>query len=229
MDQAAFARTCSGLGIELTGAQLSAFEGFECALYEANRTRNLTRVPQAECWLRHFVDSLLIAEFLPHGASALDIGSGPGFPAWPLACGRPDLAVTALDSSGKMLDFLGTQPLPNLAILQGRAEENPPREAFDTVTGRALAPLAIQIELSAAPCKVGGMVIPMRTPGDEPFPPPAPGLGLRLEGTERRELPGTEIVRVFPIYRKVKSTAPKFPRTWAEIRRAATSPTSSSP
>jgi 16S rRNA (guanine527-N7)-methyltransferase len=206
------------MGIELTEVQLSAFETFERALYEANRTKNLTRIPQEECWLRHFVDSLLIAEFLPQGASVLDIGTGPGFPAWPLACARPDLTVTGLDSNGKMLGFLQTQPLPNLRAVLARAEDNPPREKFDVVTGRALAPLPIQLELSAAPCKIGGAVLPMRTPNDEPFGAPPEGLGLEVVQAHRRELPGTDVVRLYPEYKKVSPTSPKFPRAWAEMR-----------
>ncbi|RYG69749.1 16S rRNA (guanine(527)-N(7))-methyltransferase RsmG, partial [bacterium] len=82
---------------------LDRFETFEADLYEANEVMNLTRVPREECWLRHFLDSLLIAPWLPGEGSLLDIGSGPGFPAWPLALARPELQVTALDSSGKML------------------------------------------------------------------------------------------------------------------------------
>ena len=218
MDRVAFRNTCSKLGIELSDAQLSAFDAFECALYAVNQHTNLTRIPQAACWLRHFVDSLLIAKFLPDGASVLDIGTGPGFPAWPLACVRPDLKVTALDSNGKMLGFLKGHPLPNLAVVQARAEDEPRRERFDVVTGRALAPLPIQLELSAAPCKVSGMVLPMRTPNDEPFGEAAAGLGLELVGVHRVDLPETDAVRVFPEYRKVSATSRAFPRPWAEIR-----------
>jgi 16S rRNA (guanine527-N7)-methyltransferase len=219
MDRAAFHGACLKLGIELTVAQLSGFEAFECALYAANQTRNLTRVPEEECWRRHFLDSLLITSFLPQGSSVLDIGSGPGFPAWPLACARPDLAVSALDSNGKMLAFIRSQPLSNLEVIQARAEDHPKREAFDVVTGRALAPLIVQLELSAAPCKVGGVVLPMRTPTDEPFAEPVPGYGLELAHVHRAALPDTEVVRVFPEFRKVARTASKYPRTWAEIRK----------
>ena len=70
-----------------------------------------------------------------------------------------------------MLGFLASQPLPNLEIVQGRAEEWEAREAFDVVTGRALAPLAIQLELSAGLARIGGAVIPMRT--ERPSAPPS--------------------------------------------------------
>ncbi len=220
MDRAAFIAAVAGLGLDLTEAQISEFEAFEDRLYEANEVMNLTRVAREECWFRHFVDSLLFIDLIPQGAKLVDIGTGPGFPAWPIACARPDLDVMALDSSGKMLGFLTKNPLPNLATLQVRAEECHLRDAFDVVTGRAVAPLAIQLEISAHLVKLGGAVIPMRTPADRLDFEKDPGvLGLKLEKAIERTLPGTDVVRVFPIYRKVESTPKRFPRTWAEIRR----------
>lgn len=221
MDADSFVETCAAIGLPLKRVQIEAFETFEQDLYEVNASVNLTRVPQAECWLRHFVDSLLVAEFLPSGAHVLDIGTGPGFPAWPLACARPDLAVTALDSNGKMLSFLERHPLPNLRIVQGRAEDTPPRESYDVVTGRAVAPIMAQLEISAAPCKIGGAVVPMRTPTDEPFPTAPPPFGLALEQVVRRPLPSSDIIRVFPVYRKVTPTSPRYPRRWADIRKGS--------
>jgi 16S rRNA (guanine527-N7)-methyltransferase len=210
------------LGLKLSDAQKERFAAYEEALYRANEVMNLTRVPRDECWVRHFLDSMLFQDLIPIGSSVLDIGSGPGFPSWPLACARPDLNVTALDSSGKMLGFLRTMSLDNLAIVQERAEEWGVRDAFDLVTGRALAPLSLQLELSAAPCGPNGQVIPMRTPSDiesiEAFT--AERLGLRLERVEERVLPVVEAPRIFPIYIKDKPTPKQYPRPWAEMKRS---------
>lgn len=198
---------------------LDAVAAFEDDLYAQNAVMNLTRVPREECWLRHILDSLLIAEFIPVGASVLDIGTGPGFPAWPLALARPDLKVTAMDSSGKMLGFLRRHPLPNLTLLQGRAEESGLKDAFEVVTGRALAPLPIQLELSARPCRTGGIVLPMRTPNDlAEIERLSEVLGIELESIHRRTLPVIDAERVFPVYRKVKNTPPGYPRPWAKMR-----------
>ncbi len=202
----------------LTDEQTGAFARFEEALYRANEATNLTRVPREECGVRHFLDSLLVAPLLPPGAEVLDLGTGPGFPAWPLARARGDLAVTALDSAGKMVRFLRSQALPNLEVLQGRAEEWEEREAFDVVTGRAVAPLAVQLELSAGLARIGGAVIPMRTPGDDPEGVELGPLGLELESVREATLPVIEAARVFPVYRKVRPTDGAYPRRWAEIR-----------
>lgn len=221
MDRNAFKETVASLGLNLSDEQIEDFAAFEDCLYEANQVMNLTRVPREECWLRHFVDSLLFQDLIPEGCSVLDVGTGPGFPAWPLACARPDLRVTAIDSSGKMIGFLASFSLPNLEAVQVRAEEWGRREEFDVVTGRALAPLPIQLELSAPACRVGGAVIPMRTPNDaNQFESSGAGkLGLRFDHVERRTLPGTDIERVFPVYLKLRDTSTRYPRSWAEIRK----------
>lgn len=207
------------IGLELSPDQLAAFEAFEKDLYERNEIMNLTRVPREECWLRHFLDSLLLSSLIGDSLKVVDIGCGPGFPSWPLACARPDLKVTALDSSGKMLGFLARHPLPNLEIVQDRAESWGRREKFDIATGRAVAPLAIQLELSAPVVRIGGFVIPMRTPNDELESDSLKSLGLELVSVEQKELPETDIVRVFPIYKKVAATPRKYPRSWAEIKK----------
>lgn len=221
MEQAKFVATVNELGLELSEAQLEAFTHFEEALYAANDVMNLTRVPRDEAWLRHFVDCLLFQDLIPEGSSIVDFGTGPGLPAWPLACARPDLHMAALDSNRKMLGFLRTQPLPNLKVLEVRAEEWGIREKYDAATGRAVAPLGVQLEISAPVLKVGGLMVPMRTPNDrEAIDSLDPhGLGLELESAVERELPGTDVVRLFPIYRKIKSTPKKYPRSWADIKR----------
>ena len=208
------------LGLSLTHDQLASFQTYEEALYQANEVRNLTRVPREEGWQRHFLDSLLFQDLIPNNADVLDIGTGPGFPSWPLACARPDIKVTAIDSNGKMLSFLQEQKLTNLIAVLIRAEDWRQTEKFDFVTGRALAPLSTQLELSARPCRIGGVVVPMRSISDLPnlanvdLKP----LGLQLEEVVERDLPGTEVVRLFPIYRKVERTLSKYPRRWAEMK-----------
>lgn len=222
MDRQLFAERLAEIGLNPGAEQLDRLERFEDALYEANRRMNLTRVPREECWVRHFLDSVLWHALIPAGAKVLDIGSGPGFPSWPLACLRPDLSVDALDSSGKMLGFLRSQPLPNLRVVEARAENWGVRDAYDLVTGRAVAPLPIQLELSAAPCRRGGRVVPMRSIGDlaeaEAFDPSF--LGLRRVDLVTMELPLAGALRLFPVYEKVQNTPARYPRRWAEIKKA---------
>lgn len=208
----------ASVGLAVSEAQFDAYDAFERELYEANEVMNLTRVSREECWLRHFVDSLLFQDLIPEGSTVLDVGTGPGFPAWPLAWARPDLQVTALDSNGKMLGFLRSMPLANLEVVQARAEEWGVREKYGVVTGRAVAPLPIQLELSTPPCVVGGWVMPMRTSNDEFDKIRLRTLGLTLRDVIRRELPGTDIVRALPMYEKRAATDARYPRRWVEIK-----------
>lgn len=211
-----------GLGIELSEAQLDAFQAYEDDLYEQNQVKNYTRVAQDECWIRHFLDSLLlgsVVESLNKRPRLLDIGTGPGFPAWTLACAFPNWLVTGLDSNAKMLGFLSRHPLPNLREDSRRIEETNADECYEIVTGRAVAPLPIQLEISARPCTVGGYVVPMRTPQDEFEGRAVRKLGLELVEVREILLPHTDIIRAFPIYKKIKSTPRDYPRRWAEIKK----------
>lgn len=221
MDLSALKAFCAAKGRPLDESQITLFERFAEALYRWNTQINLTRVPESDCAVRHFVDSLLVAEWIEEGARVLDIGCGPGFPAWPLACWRLDLSVTALDGSAKPLVVMREVSMPKLTVLQGRAEDVSQRETFDLVTGRAFAPLAIQLEASAAWCKVGGTVVPFRTPQELAAAQglDVAGLGLALESCELRPLPDGGPERLFPIFRKVSKTPRAYPRDWASMKK----------
>ncbi|CAN5473258.1 16S rRNA (guanine(527)-N(7))-methyltransferase RsmG [soil metagenome] len=205
------------IGLRMDETARTGFENFATDLYIYNEGKNLTRVPPEDAWHRHFADSLLFQDLFPQGAKVADLGTGPGLPAWPLARARPDLKVTAVDSNGKMLDFLRRHTLPNLTIVQVRAEEWPMRERFDVVTGRAVAPLAAQLELSAPLCRIGGKVLSLRTPNDDPQSVPYDRLGLRLESLEDRAIPTGELRRCL-VFLKSGRTDPIYPRRWAEIK-----------
>ncbi len=222
MDLKLLTAFCLEKGMALSAAQLSEFSRFREELYRLNEVMNLTRVSLAECEVRHFIESLLIADLIPVGAMVLDIGTGAGIPAWPLACARPDLKVTAMDSTAKALRPLSAVPLPNLRVKLHRGEEVTNRESFDVVTGRAVAPLGTQLEISAAWAKVGGAVIPFRTPSEIGFIKSiaVEELGLSLGSVETRSLPDTDVVRLFPVFRKVGKTPKNFPRTWAQIKKS---------
>ncbi len=211
-------RVCNDLGFPLTEDSLNAFDQFEDALYRWNEHKNLTRIPREHADVRHFAESCLIAD-LVEGDSLLDIGTGPGLPAWPLAVLLPSVQVTAVDSNGKMLDFLRSQPLENLTCIAGRVEDKGWREMFSTVTGRALAPLTMQLEVSAQACTIGGVVIPFRTTNDVLEGEFLEKLGLKLERIEDRTL-SDGVVRRLPLYRKVAKTPPQYPRPWGKIRKS---------
>jgi 16S rRNA (guanine527-N7)-methyltransferase len=98
-------------------------------------------------WRRHVLDSLqLIEQISSEDLSVADLGSGAGFPGLVIACAlaeRPGASVTLVEKSPRKSEFLeaaiAAQGLP-ARVLNVRIED-PPRQKFDLVTARALAPL----------------------------------------------------------------------------------------
>jgi 16S rRNA (guanine527-N7)-methyltransferase len=117
-----------------------------------------------EVWTRHVADSLQLLALLPDGATSLvDLGSGGGFPALPLACalaGRPGAHVHLVESNGKKAAFLREAIRATGAPATVHAERI---EEFvknfsgpvGVVTARALAPLPQLLELAAPLLKQG--------------------------------------------------------------------------
>ena len=112
-----------------------------------NRTYNLTAIDEpVEMVSHHLMDSLSLLPWLPGNCrNLLDIGTGAGFPAIPLAIMRPQLQVTALDAVAKKLRFIShikrRLQLDNLTPVHGRIEDYAPPSAPEIITARALASL----------------------------------------------------------------------------------------
>lgn len=106
-----------------------------------NRVLNLTRVTdRAEAIERHYGESLFLARRLPAGPLRIaDIGSGAGFPGFPLAVARPDCFVALIESHQRKAVFLreASRSLANVRVLAQRAEDIP--ESFDWVVSRAVS------------------------------------------------------------------------------------------
>jgi len=150
------------------GAMAQMWEHFRL-LITANREINLTRITDpAEGAARHYADSLAVAAWHrasgAEGTTVLDIGTGGGFPAVPLAICRPDWQVTAIDGTGKKIrcleQFVDRLGLTNCRVLRQRAEEwYEGAPSFDMVLFRAIAPLADCLALAARFCHPGTVVI----------------------------------------------------------------------
>ncbi|MGH3438130.1 MAG: 16S rRNA (guanine(527)-N(7))-methyltransferase RsmG [Sciscionella sp.] len=99
-------------------------------------------------WERHVLNSAVVGELIPCGATVVDVGSGAGLPGIPLAIARPDLTVTLMEPMARRVAWLG-EVVAELAlpmqVVRGRAEEDVVRQqvgACDIAVARALAPLA---------------------------------------------------------------------------------------
>lgn len=108
-----------------------------------NKTHALTSLAPQDRMEELILDSAALFPLvsrLPAGARLVDFGSGMGIPAVPLALFRPDLDIRALDKAKKKMAFLRQVvmelALPNLTVLEGRAEDIPPQGA-DAGTAKA--------------------------------------------------------------------------------------------
>ncbi len=114
-----------------------------------NRRLNLTSISdQATIVRRHFGESLFVAARLrlERGAVA-DVGSGGGFPGFPIAVANPRLHVTLIESVAKKAAFLKeiSRGVGNVRVLRARFEQVD--EQFDWVVSRAVALDSLRIPL----------------------------------------------------------------------------------
>jgi 16S rRNA (guanine527-N7)-methyltransferase len=145
------------LGVALTTSQALAFERYLEEIQRWSTRMNLTalRTP-VEIVRDGFLDSLACLALIPSQARlAIDIGSGAGFPALPLAIPRPGLEFTLVESTRKKVSFLRhavrTLALPNVRVFHDRAEalgrEPAHMGVYDLAMARAVAPLPDQARL----------------------------------------------------------------------------------
>ena len=131
------------LGIDaLTETQLRQLVKHYSMLREWNRRVNLTRIIEPDDAAQfHYADSLFGGRFIEDARTLLDIGSGAGFPAVPLAVFRPDVHVTALEANQKKSLFLNEAKdalgLANFSVVNARLESFD-CASYDLLTSRAL-------------------------------------------------------------------------------------------
>ncbi len=231
------------LNIELTEKQQEQMFLLAERLVEVNKVMNLTAITDEDgIILRHLADSLLISEYIAQGSLLIDVGCGAGFPSLPLAILRPDLKITALDSTEKRIKYVDETAkllgIDNVTAVAARAEdfakmpEN--REKYDCATARAVASLPILCELTVPFVRVGGRLVAMKSKGaHEEFESSRSAI-RQLAGAEtladaklvEKELVGAlngERVkenRTIIILDKKRSTPGMFPRKFAQIKKS---------
>lgn len=220
-------------------------------MQSAGEKMNLTAIKDEEEIIeKHYADSLLIlTEQIAPGASLCDVGCGGGFPSFPLAIARPDLEITAIDSTAKKIRYINETAekigVKNLKAYCARAEEAaasaPPasldkeiaalkmRERFDVVTARAVAALPVLCELCLPFVKVGGIFVAMKARSAEEELNSSENavkeLGGETESVKKLTLRTTgktengDMERTMIIVRKKEHTPSNYPRTFAAIKK----------
>ncbi|MFY9608856.1 MAG: 16S rRNA (guanine(527)-N(7))-methyltransferase RsmG [Blastocatellia bacterium] len=140
--RSAFQAAGAGFGLEaLTEHQVAQLVKHYSMMCHWNRRINLTRIIEPEEAAQfHYAESLFGARFIGNAASLLDIGSGAGFPAVPLAVARPDVHVVALEANQKKSFFLKEVKdelgLENFKVVTERLESYD-WSGFELLTSRA--------------------------------------------------------------------------------------------
>ena len=194
-----------------------------------NKRLNLTRITTLEdFWEKHLWDSYValnpILSDLPDTGKLIDVGTGGGFPGFPLAIALgSEWQITLLDSIRKKIAFLNelSETLNfNTVGIADRAEavgqNDDYREQFDLVTVRAVAKAAICTEYVLPLLKVGGLAILYRgqwaDQETEKLIPAIAQCGGVLEHTENIITPLTQSQRTCLYIRKIEPTDLYLPR-----------------
>jgi len=130
--------------IELDETRLRAISTYIDLLLKWNARINLTAIREpGEIVQRHFGESLFAAKHLLEQKlpqTAIDLGSGAGFPGVPFALLAPEVHVTLVESQQKKATFLKelvhVLGLKNVKVFSDRAENYP--AAADLVMLRAV-------------------------------------------------------------------------------------------
>lgn len=132
---------------DLSAEQRRQFMALQVQYADWNSKINvISRKDIDSLYLKHVLHSLSLAaifEFKP-GMQVLDLGTGGGFPAIPLAILYPEVQFFGVDSIGKKLKVVDGVAsgigLRNVKTLHTRVEDIT-RQKFDVVVSRAVAPL----------------------------------------------------------------------------------------
>ncbi len=172
--QTALVEATRAVGVALTDEQRGLMWEHFRLVVQANRQFNLTRITSAaDAAVKHYADSLtlLAAPWIDADGGrplrVLDVGTGAGFPAVPLAIARPDWRITAIDSTAKKVRFVaeavGRLGLTNVEARHARAADlaRSKQERFDLVLLRAVSRIAAGLDEVHRLVPPGGFSFPL--------------------------------------------------------------------
>lgn len=222
----------NGLSSYLSLERTKTFYDLTVRMLCENEKYNLTAITDIDkIILNHYADCVTLAAKLKKGATVIDVGCGAGFPSLPLAIVRPDLKITAMDSTAKRVNYVSETAkmlgLDNLTAVTMRAEDGGKdptyREKYDYATARAVAEMRVLSELTLPFVKVGGQMIAMKGKNAE-FELSAAKKAIATLGgrntlceniTLRGE--GETLTHPFIIIDKKERTPANLPRPYAQI------------
>ena len=150
--------------IQLDETRLRAISTYIDLLLKWNARMNLTAIRKpSEIVQRHFGESLFAAKYLLEQQwpqTAIDLGSGAGFPGVPFAMLAPDVQVTLIESQQKKATFLKelvrVLELKNVKVFGDRAENY--CETAELVMLRAVEKFQDALKMAISLTSRGGRV-----------------------------------------------------------------------
>lgn len=135
--------------IILNDTKIKELETFAATLHEWNQIHNLTGAKDIETIYKNIVDSLYPITFIDTPKSLLDVGSGAGFPAMPLAIVFEETQVVLCEPLRKRVSFLkyASLALGNVEVVASRVEDME-HEPFDLITSRAVTNTQMLLNLT---------------------------------------------------------------------------------
>lgn len=135
---------------------------FVALLLSWNRTINLiSKRDEEQVWERHVADSLNLLQYLPSSFdSAIDLGSGGGFPGIVLAIAS-DRRFTLIEADQRKAAFLreAARVCGAPAIVLGERAERAVLPAAPVITARALAPIKTLLTWATPLLAPGGICL----------------------------------------------------------------------
>lgn len=212
------------LKMEVSEEQIEKFIKYAKLLVEWNEKMNLTAITDPiEIAEKHFLDSAMCLKCGING-KVIDVGTGAGFPGIVLKILNPEIELCLLDSLQKRITFLQEVckelKLDNVTFVHARAEDGGRdkalREKFDFAVARAVANLSTLSEYCLPFVKVDGSFIAMKGPKAneeiETGKSAVTKLGGEISSILEEEIPDSELKHVLISIKKVRPTAPAFPR-----------------
>lgn len=141
--------------------------GMMCEHFELlrkwNKRINLTAINgPREAAYRHFGEAAFLHRELPEAHSAVDVGSGGGFPGLPFAVLRPETRVTLVESKLRKAAFLkeASRECLNVTVAHCRIEQWPGAAAWALIRGVAPGSVLPALAGRAAHAAILGTELP---------------------------------------------------------------------
>jgi 16S rRNA (guanine527-N7)-methyltransferase len=212
------------LGLKFEEGIVDNLVAYADLLLETNKHTNLTAIRDEDSLIeKHFIDSMLLQKLIDKNTeTAIDIGTGAGFPGMVLAICNPKIKFTLMDSVGKKTDFLemvkNELMLENVEVVNDRAEEyikNEKREAYDLGLCRGVSKLNVILEYMIPFLKVDALFLAQKMEGTGEENESGNALEIlnsQIEEIYNFQLPFSNDPRTIIKIRKKKATSGKYPR-----------------